>query len=82
MSVLILLACFVYNTYGNKILGCKKRQLCRVNQNENFSKNLTSYAYKTESSTQIKVHISHKESRKKVKEFEKPNFVCVFAFKI
>lgn len=29
-----------------------------------------------------KIHISHKESRKKVKEFEKSNFVCAFAFKI
>lgn len=42
---------------------------------KNFNKNLIFYVYKTESSTQMTVHLPHIESSKKnVKEFEKPNF--------
>lgn len=71
--------CYIFcnNVYDDKMLGCLKRQLCRLNQNENLIRILF-YAHKTESSTQMAVHISHTEFRKKkLKELEKPDFVCV-----
>lgn len=41
-------------------------------------KRILFYAHKTESSTQMTVHILHTEFRKKkLKALEKPNFVCV-----
>lgn len=40
------------------------------------------FSIKTESSTQMTVHLPHIESRKKnVQEFEKPNFSNVFYFR-